>query len=147
MLYNSRNVHGGGVALFVSDKYESFLLNNFTILDTFIETVGVESIIAGRKHIFICIYRPPSGDFGKFLDAISNILTITLDKHIKRIYIFGDFNVNLLKHKEANVREFINLMFSFSLFPLITKPTRITETTASLTDHTWTSQIEDNIHN
>lgn len=147
MFVNSRNAHGGGVAIYVSDKYESLLLYQFTILDTCIETVGIETIISGRKHLFVCVYRPPSGDLKKFLDAMSNLLTTALENNFKCIYIFGDFNINLLKHRGKFVEEFINLMFSFSLFPIITKPTRITDTTASLIDHTWTSQIEDNIHN
>lgn len=39
------------------------------------------------------------------------------------------------------------MLFSFSLFPLITKPNRITETTSTLIDHTGTNHIEDNIRN
>lgn len=38
-------------------------------------------------------------------------------------------------------------MYSFSIFPVITKPTRVTDNTASLLDHVWTTKVEFNIGN
>lgn len=38
-------------------------------------------------------------------------------------------------------------MYSFSLFPVITKPTRVTDNTASLLDHLWTTETESNVNN
>lgn len=38
-------------------------------------------------------------------------------------------------------------MYSFSFFPLITKPTRITDTSASLIDHMWSTSVELNTSN
>ena len=38
-------------------------------------------------------------------------------------------------------------MLSFSLFPLITRPTRITDTSATLIDHIWASDVQLNCNN
>lgn len=50
-------------------------------------------------------------------------------------------------NQNNNVDEFVNLMFSFSLFPVITRPTRVTNTTATLMDHIWTTQVDLNTGN
>ena len=45
----------------------------------------------------------------------------------------GDFNLDLLQHEfYAITGEFAELMFSHLLYPMITKPTRITSNTTSL---------------
>ena len=41
----------------------------------------------------------------------------------------GDFNINLLNYDhDHSVKDFVDCMYSFGLFSLVTKPTRITET-------------------
>lgn len=76
---------------------------------------------------------------------MADILSLAMDKKYHRIYIFGDFNIDLLKSNGKNVLEFLNMMFSFSLYPLIDRPTRVANTSATLIGNIWTSQPEDNI--
>lgn len=147
MFSNCRNVHGGGVAMYVSNVYASSVVNHLTILHPFIETIGVETLVKTKKYLFLCIYRPPSGDIDSFLMTMTDILTSVHETKYQGIYIFGDFNLNLLKYNEKNVIAFINLMFTFSLYPLIAKPTRVSSTSATLIDHIWATQLEDNIGN
>ena len=55
----------------------------------------------------------------------------------------GDFNINILKsHSHQPKYEFINLMTSNSLNSLISKPTRITSSTATLIDNIFTNNLE-----
>ena len=49
---------------------------------------------------------------------MTDILSSAIDQSFHGLYIFGDFNLNLLKSNEDNVFEFISLMYSFSLFPI-----------------------------
>lgn len=147
LLTNSRNVHGGGVALYVSSDYDSSVQDHITILEPFIESLGVEVSVELQNYLLVCIYRPPSGNFNEFIVAMNDILSSIFEKKYQGVYIFGDFNINLLRSDDNNVFDFINMMFSFSLFPLITKPTRVTSTSATLIDHIWSSQIENNIGN
>ena len=55
-----------------------------------------------------------------FKDALNKIL------HIKTEYIIaGDYNIDVLKHEShEGTDKFMNTVFSHSLSPLITRPTR-----------------------
>ena len=54
---------------------------------------------------------------------------------------------NILKsHSHQPTNEFINLLTSNSLYPLISKPTRITSSTATLTDNIFTNNLELNMN-
>ena len=55
----------------------------------------------------------------------------------------GDFNINLLKYnKNQPTKEFVDMMYSFGLYPLISKPTRITSEGATLIDNIFTNDID-----
>ena len=55
----------------------------------------------------------------------------------------GDYNINILNsHSHQPTNEFINLITSNSLSPLISKPTRITSSTATLIDNIFTNNLE-----
>ena len=54
----------------------------------------------------------------------------------------GDLNINLLKYNSHNpTNEFINSTLSHGFVPMITKPTRLTHTSATLIDHIYTNCI------
>ena len=90
------------------------------------------------------IYRPPTTDVRNFLENMSTILTNL--KKIKRtvgLYIMGDFNLNFLNISEhIPTSDFVELMFSYSFFPLINKPTRLTEISATLIDNIFCKSID-----
>ncbi len=59
----------------------------------------------------------------------------------------GDFNIDLLKSdSHAATSDFINTLFSASYFPLINRPTRVAETTATLIDNIFTNQYDEDNH-
>lgn len=56
----------------------------------------------------------------------------------------GYFNIELLKlDLNDNSNSFINLIFSSSFYPTISKPTRITESTATLIDNIFSNTLEE----
>ena len=68
------------------------------------------------------------------------------NKGKRDIYICGDFNINLLKiNVDRNTSDFVEMLFSAGLYPLIDKPTRITSHSATLIDNICTSEIHHNI--
>ena len=70
---------------------------------------------------------------------MSNILDI-LNNENKLCYIMGDFNINLFNHEvHAPTCNFLNLMFLHSYIPLINKPTRVTNQSATLIDNIFTN--------
>ena len=55
----------------------------------------------------------------------------------------GDFNIDLLKYESSNFsNRFSEQMFTSSFFPLITKPTRITQHTSTLIDNIFTNDLD-----
>ena len=100
--------------------------NNGIIESVFIE-IPKGQVGRDVNTIVGVIYRPPDKDIRLFNTFISNILS-RLKAERKYISCLGDYNVSLLNiDTHAPTHEFADLMYSHSLFPCITKPTRVTE--------------------
>jgi len=108
----------------------------------FIEIINEKSknIIAGT------IYQPPNNRFNEFDNDLKTILT-KLDKWDKPCYIMGDFNFNLLKYDCCNfAKHFFHQLSSSGYMPLITNPTRIAKSTATLIDNIFTNNLSRTKH-
>ena len=60
----------------------------------------------------------------------------------------GDYNIDLMKaeqHKPS--MDFLNILYMYNMLPLIKKPTRITNTSASLIDNILSNRIQESIYN
>ena len=131
---------GGGVSVYVTDTLVSLGLDDLTINNEVIETCCVKISYNSSFLYVICLYRPPNMDFyDLFLDNCSNFLTelMVLDRNF---YVLGDFNVNTLSSGIVSTR-FVDLMRSFSMMPLVSVPTRITDNVQSLIDNIWTNDL------
>ena len=73
------------------------------------------------------------------------MLTCIKSEFKKPIYMMGDYNLDLLKYDESKyVCEFLDMFFSYGFIPLINRPTRVTETTATIIDHIYTNNYNVN---
>ena len=87
--------------------------------------------------IVISTYRRPGTDIHDLIDTINNICS-ALKNENKFIYWAGDFNIDLFNsdnHKATG--DFLCTMMSHALHPAITKPTRITEFSATIIDNVF----------
>lgn len=85
------------------------------------------------------MYRPPDQDIKEFNHFADHILWQITNEN-KLVYIMGDFNINLMNEDiHAPTNEFIDTLASYSLYPSITKPTRITSVSATLIDNIFTN--------
>jgi hypothetical protein len=142
------NKKGGGVAIYVSNQLESKPRNDLTKnIEDSIETKFIEINNKYGKNIIIgVIYRPPNHNFDQFEQAMNKILQ-AIDRENKICYLMGDFNIDLLKSESCDYsNKFIEQLFTSSFLPLINKPTRITNHTATLIDNIFTNNLE-NIEN
>ena len=55
MFTNDRNRYGGGVAIYVSNRYTGCKVDDLNRMETFIESVGVELKFNGKIFSLICI--------------------------------------------------------------------------------------------
>ena len=110
-----------------------------------IETVFAElekTFFKTPKNVLIgVIYRPPNSDVNSFIEQLADILH-KLARENKLVYLMGDFNINLFNFdKYLLTNDFLNLMYTHSYIPLITKATRVYKSSATLIDNIFTNNV------
>ena len=122
--------------MYIRDVYDCKLITtNAIAIDNVLECVTVDINFEKQKHASItCVYRAPGQHISTLCD---NIVPIIDDGHRNgKKFVCGDFNINILQHESKDsVRQFLDSMYALGLYPLITKPTRITRTTATIIDN------------
>lgn len=90
------------------------------------------------------MYRKPGSKIETFTDKFEEMISQLNDK---RNFVFcGDYNINLLKtDSHIETAEFLEMLYSKGLHPLITKPSRISTTSATLIDNIFTNVFENYI--
>ena len=74
-------------------------------------------------------------------------LPCVIKRENRLCYLLGDFNINLLNHdSHIHTGEFIELLSTYSFLPLITRPTRVTASTATFIDNILTNDVDDIVH-
>ena len=143
------NRRGGGVALYLKKDLEFVVRSDLNFNNEFSESVFVEidkSIYNTEKNIIIgTIYRVPNSDLDIFNKDLALIL-MKVNKEGKLFYLMGDTNIDLLKSSDHSLTsEFLDLMYSHNMFPLITKPTRVTNDSATLIDNIFTNNLKNSV--
>ena len=139
------NPQRGGVGIFIHNnlKYTEKDFSQFHKDGNF-EIVGID--IKELKILLIAIYRP-NGHVNSNTQEFINTLELTL-KHIRstskdrHVIISGDFNIDLLKVDNPQVRDLTDILVTEGFLPLITLPTRVTQYTASTIDHIWSNKAD-----
>ena len=144
---------GGGVGLWVNKNFEYEPIKDISIFEPHIfESQFIKLKTSKNKFIIIGnIYRPntaPKADLQRFNDILENILDkISSDPDLKKaddVQLVGDVNIDLLQYKHHNhTATYIDNLISHGQLPLITLPTRITPTSATVLDHISTSHRSD----
>ena len=112
------------------------VLPRFQISLPFFECVGIEFSKYTKKFMICEIYRPPRCNPTDFLEQLEIVFNNLQTTQYEEISFCGDHNLNLLDVETNNsVSQFLNQMASYSLLPVISRPTRITEQTSSLIDN------------
>ena len=136
---------GGGIAAFIKSHINFKVRDdlNFTdeVLDKF-DGLFIELVTSKKaQNIILCIlYRSPS--YNSIREFTTHLLhkVDLIHKEGKSILITGDLNIDLLKYQSnPNTASFLDNMIVKNLIPKITKPTRKTETSATLIDHIFTN--------
>lgn len=139
----------GGVGFFInSDIVYTVREDLSTFIPHVYESLFIEINIQSSKPIIIgIIYRPnslPRANLDKFTES----LEITTDKitlEHKKCIMMGDFNVDLLKYEtHQKTRLLVDNMYSHGYLSHISRPTRVTSSTATILDHIYTNFVENN---
>ena len=101
-----------------------------------------KSVILGN------VYRSPSNKPDKFNKLYDIILQkLNTNRYANKIkFIAGDFNQDLIKHDDdIECQNLIDAAHNHGFAQIVARPTRITEHSATLIDHVYTSNIENTL--
>ena len=132
---------GGGVGILIANCIKFKERNDIKLDSQECESCFIEVQTKNKPLIIGSIYRPPNSNIDAFVSEMECLLKkIKLEKN-KHIIIGLDHNLDLLKssiHKQTNV--FAEMLLDNGMIPTITKPTRISKTTATLIDNILVSE-------
>jgi len=120
----------GGSMLYIDDKFNSLPrhdLESSLYKSKELESSFIEINNPGKQNIIIgCIYRHPKMDLNEFNDHFLNELLGNLSKENKRVFLMGDFNVDLLNiESNSSISKYFDILSSNLYIPHIIYPTRI----------------------
>ena len=139
-IFSNSSTNAGGAAIYVLNTLKYTRREDLEFKTDDSENIFIEINVTNRKAIVIgLVYRHPSSDFTAFQDKF----TETLNKlnHSKLEYIIsGDFNIDLFKvESNSKICNYLSAIYTEGCNSLINKPTRITETSATLLDHMYSN--------
>ena len=139
MCCNSRT-NAGGVAFYILNglKFNRREDLEYNLDDS--ENLFTEVNLTKRKVFIIgVIYRHPTSSLIKFQEQF--LLTLNKLAHDKLdCIICKDYNIDLLQHEiKQTANDYINAVHSEECFNIINKPTRFTDTSATLLNHVYTN--------
>jgi hypothetical protein len=139
------NKTGGGVALLLDNSIQFVERSDLNFFEAWGESVFIEIdknvFNLSRNVVLGVIYRPPNSDLVTFIDKLNNLLQI-IQSDNKICYLLGDYNINMLNFKTHELTScFVDSIYGNGFIPLISRPTRITSTSATLIDNIFTNDF------
>ena len=141
---------GGGLATYVNkkvcdyDKIEIVDLNSESSnLEGEILLLKIKQCKGFDKSVMIGnLYRSPSRQPTNFITQLDNILQ-KLERHANKTMILaGDLNIDLIHYaNDVNCQNLIDTTTNHGFIQLISRPTRVTDHSATLIDHIYTNKI------
>ena len=129
----------GGVCLYIKDHIKYKLRQDLCIANSNLESCFIEIENSFGKNVLVGeVYRAHTSidDFTRDIGKIYS----KLSSENKKLYIMGDFNIDLLKEDtQRPIHDYLDMTYSYSLIPTIYKPTRITEHSATIIDNILTN--------
>ena len=137
-----QNRKGGGVGILVSDNLRFFELTDLTSDVRENEVVTVElTLRTGKRCIVSSMYRAPNTAQQVFQCCYNSLVCAMKKTKTYAIIIGLDHNLDFLKSlHHGSTNDFIHSNLDMGLIPMITKPTRITKSSATLIDNIIVSE-------
>ena len=127
---------GGGVGILIAKNLEYRERKDLSLNVPNLESLTIE-VKTNQESLLLCaLYRPPNSSDKDFIKNYSRLLNKFSPHQLNRLIIGLDHNLDLIKHDKHRITsEFNELNLDHQLLPTITKPTRITRSTATLIDN------------
>jgi len=136
---------GGGVSLYVHNSVQFKERVDISYSNNCIECVFIEidrKVLGCKTNVIVgTIYRPPNTDINVFSEQLNNVLS-SIKNEKKLCYCMGDYNANILNSEtHAGTGKFLDVMYCHSFVPLITKPTRVANDSATIIDNVFSNDL------
>ena len=126
----------GGICVYTKQNVHSRRRQDIELPN--IECLWIEVSTHNKKILLGTFYRPPNSTQDA-LTSIEDSISLAYDTNIQNILITGDFNLDVLK--SSSNKKVFDLCQHFSLYQLINEPTLHTESSSSIIDLFFTSNI------
>ena len=145
--HTDSSTNAGGAALYVSEDIKNVEERKDIKFNTeLVESCWIEIDNENKSNIIIgSIYRHPNSNIIEFTTELETILK-ELNNNKYQVFITGDINIDFFKYNfHGPTEEYLDMLYANNFFPLITKPTRITDHSQTLIDHIYTNYNFDKI--
>ena len=134
---------GGGISIYVKNKYKSSLIPHMTFVTPTAEFSVVNVALPSSENVNIVgFYRPPSNtDIEGFCNLFRDRILSQFSPS-QWLLTGGDANIDLSTDNRMT-NYYINMLHSYSLLPYITIPTRVTSSSSTVIDHMWSNILSD----
>lgn len=153
LIYKTRGKgkRGGGVAFYIKNDLKFKEMKNLSYFhENVFESLCIEvEISIGKKILLANVYRPntlhnnftQTSQLDQFIELFSNLQN-ELDNYKYDSYILSDTNIDMLKF-ESNMKanELLMNTLANGYLPLISKPTRVSNTSYTCIDQIFTNKI------
>jgi exonuclease III len=139
---NRDDIRGGGVGVYIRKSINFKRRIDIERIEPELEHLWVE--ISGRnKHSNLLLgvmYRSNRiQDFQTWMGKAENLFSQLSINWDGLLMITGDFNIDLLKSEQSQVKQYTDMLESFNLHQHVQLPTRVTRTSKTLIDHIITN--------
>ena len=146
LVNNNRNTKkGGGTAVLVKEGIPFITRSDITqFYEQELESTYIEITAKNGKHFIIgSLYRASNTNPSRLIDHISEINSKRKSESGMKELILGmDHNMDLLKSElHTQTRKFLETLHDENLLPAIMRPSRIMQTSATLIDNVFLSEI------
>jgi len=146
-LRNDSSTQAGGAGLYIHNSLSFIPRSDLNITFEECENIWIEILLPKKQKNIVLglVYRHPNSSADAFRDELNNTLN-EISRSNKQIVIFGDFNIDLIKFEShQSTSDYLDMLYSYFCFPVITQPTRVTEHSRTLIDHIYTNSLDKNI--
>ena len=133
---------GGGVGILISNDLKYRHRDDLDSTNDDFEHITIELKGDKKQALIMSCYRAPNTNVNQFLESYQRLTDKCMTEHRNNYSIIGlDHNLDLLKSNEHRATQsFIENNLNNRLLPCISKPTRLTHTSATLIDNIFCSE-------
>ena len=136
-VFSSPRVNSGGVGVYISTQLNFYNVQQNWIGFEHCEDIwlSVEDRRSNQYFNIIVLYRHPNTSIPEFISKLDDAFCNPLLTN-RCTYVLGDITIDIINSNRSKAaQEYVNVWSCKGFYPIITKPTRVAETSATIIDH------------